>query len=162
MEWQKENFVISTDKSKLDIPFIHRFLSEESYWRLDIPIDIVEQSIAHSLCLGVYDGEKQIGFARIITDEATFGYLADVFIDGMYRGRGLSKWLMEVIMELPFISLLRRFMLATKDAHGLYKQFGFTPITFPERFMQVHRPDAYKLRDKKREGEKEILFYKRC
>lgn len=145
MEWQKENFIISTDKTKLNIPYIHRFLSEDSYWAANVPIEIVEQSIAHSICLGLYDGNKQIGFARIITDQATFGYLADVFIDNTYRGRGLSKWLMEVIMELPFISLLRRFMLATMDAHGLYQQFGFAPITFPERFMQVHRPGLYTL-----------------
>jgi GNAT superfamily N-acetyltransferase len=155
MEWHKENFIISTDKSKLDIPYIHQFLSEESYWAANIPIEIVEQSIAHSICLGMYDGDKQIGFARIITDQATFGYLADVFIDNTYRGRGFSKWLMEVIMELPFIRLLRRLMLATMDAHGLYQQFGFTPITFPERLMQVHRPDVYKQRHQKREGEKE-------
>ena len=155
MEWQKENLIISTDKSKLDIPYIHHFLSEESYWAANVPIEIVEQSIAHSICLGMYDGHKQIGFARIITDQATFGYLADVFIDNTYRGRGLSKWLMEIIMELPFIPVLRRFMLATQDAHGLYEQFGFTPITFPERFMQVHRPNVYKLGDIKREEEKE-------
>jgi GNAT superfamily N-acetyltransferase len=155
MEWQKENFTISTDKNKLNIPYIHRFLSEESYWAANIPIEIVEKSIAHSICLGIYDGDKQIGFARIITDEATFGYLADVFIDTDYRTKGLSKWLMEVIMELPFIPLLRRFMLATKDAHGLYEQFGFAPVTFPERLMQVHRPDVYEIRDKKREREKE-------
>jgi GNAT superfamily N-acetyltransferase len=157
MEWHKENFIISTDKSKLDIPYIHQFLSEESYWAANVSIDIVEQSIAHSICLGMYDGGKQIGFARIITDQATFGYLADVFIDNTYRGQGLSKWLMEVIMELPFIHLLRRFMLATMDAHGLYQQFGFTPITFPERFMQVHRPDLYKIRDRKTEEGKERL-----
>lgn len=155
MEWQKENFIISTDKNKLDISFIHSFLSEKSYWAANVPIETVEKSIAHSFCLGVYDGTQQIGFARIITDQATFGYLADVFIDVAYRKRGLSKWLMEIIMELPFIPRLRRFMLATQDAHGLYEQFGFTPITFPERLMQVHRPDVYKQRDKKREGEKE-------
>jgi GNAT superfamily N-acetyltransferase len=144
MEWQKENFTISTDKNKLDIPYIHRYLSKESYWAANVPLDIVQRSIDQSLCFGIYDGEKQIGFARIITDEATFGYLADVFIDVSYRGRGLSKWLIQVILELPFIPVLRRFMLATRDAHGLYEQFGFTPITMPELFMQIHRPDAYK------------------
>jgi GNAT superfamily N-acetyltransferase len=144
MEWQKENFTISTDKNKLDIPYIHRYLSKESYWAANVPLDIVQRSIDQSLCFGIYDGEKQIGFARIITDEATFGYLADVFIDVSYRGRSLSKWLIQVILELPFIPVLRRFMLATRDAHGLYEQFGFTPITMPELFMQIHRPDAYK------------------
>ena len=143
MEWQKANFTISTDKSKLDISYIHRFLSEESYWAANIPLKIVEKSITHSICLGMYDNEKQIGFARIITDEATFGYLADVFIDVAYRGRGLSKWLMQIVSELPFMPVLRRFMLGTKDAHRLYEQFGFAPITMPERFMQIHRPDAY-------------------
>jgi GNAT superfamily N-acetyltransferase len=144
MEWQRENFVISTDKSKLDVAYIHQFLSEESYWAANIPLQIVERSIEHSICLGVYDGEKQIGFARIITDQATFGYLADVFIDARYRGKGLSKWLMRIISGLSFMPLLRRFMLGTKDAHKLYEQFGFTPLTLPERFMQVHRPEAYK------------------
>jgi GNAT superfamily N-acetyltransferase len=145
MEWQRENFIISTDKSKLNIPYIHRFLTNESYWAAGVPLSIIEKSVENSLCLGVYEGEKQIGFARIITDEATFGYLADVFVDTAYRGRGLSKWLMLIITELPFMPLLRRFMLATKDAHKLYEQFGFTPLTFPERFMQIHQPDVYKI-----------------
>ena len=143
MEWLRENFIISTDKGKLNIPYIHHFLSKESYWAANIPLHIVKTSIEHSLCFGVYDGEKQIGFARLITDQAVFGYLADVFIDAAYRGRGLSKWLMQIIFELPFIPLLRSFMLGTKDAHKLYEQFGFTPLTSPERYMRVHRPDAY-------------------
>ena len=143
MEWQKDEFTISTDKSKLDTLYVHQFLSKQSYWAANIPLDIVKTSIDNSLCLGVYHAGKQIGFARIITDEATFGYLADVFIDPNYRGKGLSKWLMQVIMSLPFLKVVRRFMLATQDAHGLYEQFGFTPLTFPERFMQVHRPNAY-------------------
>jgi len=143
MEWQSQNFIISTDKGKLNIPYIHQFLSKESYWAANIPLHIVKTSIEHSLCFGVYDGEKQIGFARLITDQAVFGYLADVFIDAAYRGRGLSKWLMQIIFELPFIPLLRSFMLGTKDAHKLYEKFGFTPLTSPERYMRVHRPDAY-------------------
>lgn len=143
MDWQRENFIISTDKNMLDIDYIHQFLSKESYWAANIPIEVVSTSIKHSLCFGVYHKEKQIGFARIITDEATFAYLADVFIDSAYRGKGVSKWMMQIIMELPFMQLLRRFMLGTRDAHKLYEQFGFTPLTFPERFMQVHRPDAY-------------------
>ena len=145
MEWQRENFIISTDKGKLNIPYIHQFLAIESYWAANIPLHIVETSIEHSFCFGVYDGEKQVGFARLITDQATFGYLADVFIDVGYRGRGLSKWLMQIISDLPFIPLLRNLMLGTKDAHKLYEQFGFTPLTSPERYMRVHRPDAYKL-----------------
>ncbi len=148
MEWQRENFIISTDKSKLNIHYIHQFLSNESYWAAGIPYAIVEKSIANSLCFGVYDAEKQIGFARIITDEATFGYLADVFVDTAYRGRGLGKWLMEIISDLPFRKLLRNFMLGTKDAHKLYEQFGFAPLKAPERFMQVHQPNIYKVKEK--------------
>ena len=147
MEWQKDDVTISTDKSKLDIAYIHNFLSNESYWAPGIPYYIVKRSIENSLCFGMYDGKKQIGFARIITDEATFGYLADVFIDTSYRGRGLGKWLMQIICDLPFMPILRRLMLGTKDAHKLYQQFGFAPLTFPERFMQVHRPEVYKMRE---------------
>ena len=143
MEWQKENFIISTNKSKLNISYVHNFLSYQSYWAEGIPFNVVEKSIENSLCFGIYDGQKQIGFARIITDQATFGYLADVFVDTDYRGQGLGKWLMQVISHLPFMPLLRRFMLGTKDAHGLYEQFGFTPLTFTERFMQVHQPNLY-------------------
>ena len=148
MEWQQKNFLISTDKSKLNIHYIHQFLSNESYWAAGIPYAIVETSIANSFCFGIYDGEKQIGFARIITDEATFGYLADVFVDTAYRGRGLGKWLMAIISDLPFRKLLRNFMLGTKDAHQLYEQFGFTPLKAPERFMQVHHPNIYKVKEK--------------
>ena len=144
MEWQRENFIISTDKSKLDIPYIHQFLSKESYWAVNIPLHLVEISIEHSICFGIYNKEQQIGFARIITDQATFGYLADVFVDINYRGIGLSKWLMQIITDLPFMPLLRNFMLGTKDAHRLYGQFGFVPLTTPERYMRVHKPDVYK------------------
>lgn len=143
MEWQRENFIISTDKSKLNISYIHHFLANESYWAAGVPLSIVKKSIKNSLCLGIYDGEKQVGFARIITDEATFGYLADVFVDTAYRGRGLSKWLMEIISHLPFTKFLRNFMLGTKDAHKLYEQFGFTTLKAPERYMQVHQPNIY-------------------
>ena len=145
MEWQLEKFIISNDKSKLDLPYIHQFLSNESYWAAGIPYAIVAKSIEKSLCFGVYDGERQIGFARIITDEATFGYLADVFIDRAYRGKGLGKWLMEIITNLSFIPLLRGLMLATKDAHTLYEQFGFASLTNPERFMRLHRSNVYQI-----------------
>jgi GNAT superfamily N-acetyltransferase len=131
----KENFIISTDKEKLDTVFIHAYLSGESYWSKNIPYDVLLKSIEGSVCFGVYDGEKQIGFARVITDGATFGYLADVFIIHAYRGIGLSKWLMKCILEHPGLQGFRRWMLATKDAHGLYKQFGFEPLKNPERIM---------------------------
>jgi N-acetylglutamate synthase-like GNAT family acetyltransferase len=136
-------YTISTDNDRLDIPFIHAFLSG-SYWAENIPVATVAKSIAGSLCFGVYEGDKQIGFARVITDKATFGYLADVFIDTVYRGHGLSKWLMDTIMAHPDLQGLRRFMLATKDAHGLYAQYGFTPLGFVDRWMNIHKPGLYK------------------
>jgi len=136
-------FEISTDKSRLDIPYIHRFL-EQSYWAVGIPLETVERSIEGSLCFGLYHRQQQAGFARVITDGATFAYLADVFIDDRFRGRGLGKWLMEVIMRHESVQGLRRFMLATRDAHGLYEQFGFSLLTFPERWMHIHKPDVYK------------------
>jgi GNAT superfamily N-acetyltransferase len=139
----KDNYSISTDKSKLDIKMIHDFLSH-SYWAENIPVEIVQRSIEGSLCFGVFEGEKQVGFARMITDKATFAYLADVFIIETYRGRGLSKWLMEVIMTYSELQGLRRIMLATRDAHGLYTQFGFSPLTHTDRWMQIHNPDVYK------------------
>lgn len=143
MEWTKEVFTLSTDKNRLDTGYIHRFLST-SYWAENIPPEVVQRSIEGALCFGVYEGRRQIGFARVITDGATFAYLADVFIDENFRGRGLSKWLLECIMTYPSLQGLRRFMLATKDAHGLYRQFGFTSLTAAERWMQIHQPDIYK------------------
>lgn len=136
-------FLYSTDKSKLNIEYIHHYLSKESYWAKNIPIDIVKKSIEGSLCFGVYENNKQVGFARVITDCATFGYLADVFIDKDYRGQGLSKELMKFIMEQEVIKKLRRFMLATLDAHGLYAQFGFESQEGNKRLMGVKFFEEY-------------------
>ena len=136
-------FTISTDKSRLQIDVIHNYLVT-SYWAANVPRAIVERSIEHSVCFGVYKGSDQIGFARVITDQATFGYLADVFILETYRGRGLSKWLMRIILDYPDVQGFRRWMLATKDAHGLYQQFGYTPLTDPSRFLERTNPDVYK------------------
>lgn len=137
LEFQKDAFLISTDKSKLDIDLIHDYLSNHSYWAQNIPRDIVERSIQNSLCFGLYHRNIQIGFARVTTDFATFGYLADVFILEEYRGRGLSKLLMECILEkTPELQGFRRWSLATADAHGLYEQFGFTALARPERMME--------------------------
>jgi GNAT superfamily N-acetyltransferase len=119
MTVHKDNFSISTDKSKLDISIIHDFLSH-SYWSENIPKEIIQKSIEGSLCFGVYAGDKQVGFARMVTDKATFAYLADVFIIEAYRGKGLSKWLIEIILSHPDLQGLRRILLATRDAHGLY------------------------------------------
>ncbi len=137
-------FLYSTDKSKLNLDYIHHFLSKESYWAKNIPINIVKTSIEGSLCFGVYENDKQVGFARVITDYATFGYLADVFIDKDYRGRGLSKELMTFIMEQDVVKKLRRFMLATLDAHSLYAQFGFESQEGNKRLMGVKFFEEYK------------------
>jgi N-acetylglutamate synthase-like GNAT family acetyltransferase len=145
-EARKENYFISTDVSKLNVDLIHHYLSEESYWAKGIPKDVVEKSIANSLCFGIYCDNEQIGFARLVTDKATFGYLADVFILSKYRGKGLSKFLMQTIHAHPELQNLRRWWLGTKDDHGLYEQFGWTRITddVAKRFMQKHNPDVYK------------------
>lgn len=145
----KDGFCISTDKSKLDISVIHTYLSEESYWAKNISREIVEKSLEGSVCFGIYHTQTQIGFARVITDMATFGYLADVFIVKEFRGRGLSKWLMQFILRHPPLQNFRRWMLVTRDAHDLYKQFGFVPIVNPERFMRLSLFDEYPAINKK-------------
>lgn len=134
---------ISTDKGRLDVPMIHRFLSQEAYWCQNIPIEIVERSIANSVCFGVFLNDQQIGFARVVTDLATFGYLADVFILPAYRGHGYSKQLMRFIMNYGPLQGIRRMMLVTQDAHGLYRQFGFAPIETPENTMFIKFFTAY-------------------
>lgn len=140
------DYEISTDVERLDVGMIHRFLAEESYWSKGIPRPIVERAIAHSLCFGVYHRGSQVGFARIVTDKATFALLSDVFILAPHRGRGLSKRLMRSVIGHPELQGLRRFLLLTSDAHGLYKQFGFEPLASPARFMEVLRADVYQPR----------------
>ncbi len=150
----KKDFIISTDRHKLDIECIQNYLSKESYWAKNIPVEIVKKSIDGSLCFGLYVKDslknpqklfsaKQIGFARVITDRATFAYLADVFIIEAFRGQGLAKWLLEVIMQYPDLQGLRRWLLATQDAHGLYSKFGFLPLDKPERMMGFKSFDNY-------------------
>ena len=136
-------YTIDTDKTRLDIPLIHQFLSQQAYWCLNIPLGIVQRSIENSICFGVYQGEEQVGFARVITDSATFAYLADVFILPEHRGWGLSKQLMEYIMACPPLQGLRRWMLITLDAQGLYTQFGFKPIEDPQNTMFIKPFDRY-------------------
>ncbi|MGF7219207.1 GNAT superfamily N-acetyltransferase [Spirosoma lacussanchae] len=137
------DYTISTDKSRLNVPLIREFLSQQSYWAKNIPFDIVERSIANSLCFGVYQHEQQVGFARVITDQATFAYLSDVFILSEHRGKGLSKWLVQTISDWPELQGLRRWMLATRDAHSLYEQFGFRVIDQPDFFMQRKLIETY-------------------
>ncbi len=145
-DFEKQGYLISADKATLDIAVIHQYLSVESYWAQNIPLEIVQRSVDNSLCFGVYHQNKQIGFARLITDKATFAYLADVFIIESYRGKGLSKRLIQFIHAYPEVQGLRRWMLGTKDAHGLYAQFGWKPMPeeLAQRFMQFHNPDVYK------------------
>jgi N-acetylglutamate synthase-like GNAT family acetyltransferase len=133
---------MSTDPDLLDVDAIHAYLSR-SYWAAGVPRETVERSIRGSICFGLYAADKQIGFARVITDRATFAYLADVYVLEEYRGRGLSKWLMRVIMAHPDLQSLRRFMLVTRDAHGLYAQYGFHALGNPELHMELVRSDIY-------------------
>jgi GNAT superfamily N-acetyltransferase len=144
MHWSRDGFLISDEKVRLQPAYIHDYLSKKSYWAEHIPLETVKKSIDGSVCFGMYDKNKQIGFARVVTDKATFGYLADVFVDENYRGKGLGKWLMEVIMAYPDLQGLRRWMLGTKDAHELYKKFGFEQLENPQRIMHIHHAEAYK------------------
>lgn len=134
---------ISTDPSRLDVDLIHRWLSEESYWAKRIPRATVERSIANSLCFGAYDGDAQVGFARVITDRAVFAYVADVFVLESHRGRGISKQVMQAIRTHPELQGLRRWHLLTRDAHSLYAQYGFRPLDYPPRHMEIFVPDIY-------------------
>ena len=142
--YTRGNFRIKTENSQLDISFIHKFLSEEAYWSKGIPLETVQKSIENSLNFGLFEFEKQIGFARVISDYATIAYLGDVFILDAYRGKGLSKWLMQVIEAHPQLQDLRRWILLTSDAHGLYEKIGFKPIAKPELYMERHDPEVYR------------------
>jgi GNAT superfamily N-acetyltransferase len=141
-EYRKGEFLVSTDRALIDLEVVHRFLTE-CYWAKGIPRDIVARSIENSLCFGVYAEGKQVGFARVISDYATYAYIGDVFLLESFRGRGLGKWLMECIMQHPRLQGLRRWSLVTSDAHGLYAQFGFEPLKKPQNYMELHRPDVY-------------------
>jgi GNAT superfamily N-acetyltransferase len=135
-EYTRDGYTISTDRARLDIGLIHAFLSESAYWAQGRSLDIVRKTIQNSLCFGLYEGEQQVGFARVVTDYATFGWLCDVFVIESHRGRGLSKWLVECIASHPELSGLRTLMLATRDAHGLYERYGgFQRLTEAERWM---------------------------
>ena len=139
-----ENYRISSDQNDLDIESIHKFISN-SYWAKGIPLEILTRAISNSLCFGVFDKERgQVGFARMVTDSATYAYLADVYILEGHRGKGLSKMLMEEIMSHPDLQGLRRMTLATADAHGLYKKYGFPELSNPEIFMENWNPEVYK------------------
>ncbi len=161
-EDRQGNHLVSTDRARLDLDVIHGFLTN-CYWAKGIPLATVQRSIENSLCFGVYEGSGsavpllakaarseapqlvQVGFARVVSDFATVAYLGDVFVLESHRGRGLSKWLMECVTRHPALQNLRRWILLTRDAHGLYSQYGFTPLKTPERYMELHRPNIYDL-----------------
>ncbi|MHB8207531.1 GNAT family N-acetyltransferase [Mucilaginibacter sp.] len=136
----KKGYKISTDQNLLDLEVIHNYLSNESYWSKGITKEKVQRSIENSMCFGVYKDGKQVGLARVVTDKAIFAYLCDVFILDEYRGNGLSKWLLQTILAHPDLQGLKRWTLATLDAHGLYKQFGFAPLSNPDRWMDIFTP----------------------
>jgi len=137
-------YKISSETSDMDISAIHQYISR-SYWASNIPISTMKKAIENSLCFGVFtDAGEQIAFARLITDSATFAYLADVYVLEDHRGKGISKWLMDCIVKHPDLQGLRRMALATSDAHGLYEQFGFTPLKSPDTFMELHQANVYK------------------
>ena len=143
MDWQKGEFTISTDRNRLQIDVIYKYLTEESYWAKERSYEQTETAIKNSLPFGVYKGENLVGFARIVTDYATFAYLGDVFILEEYRGKGLSKRLMETIVNHPHLQGLRRWVLATRDAHALYEKYEFSALRYPERWMEKTAPNAY-------------------
>jgi len=142
MEATARDVEVTTDASRIDLEAIHGFLTT-SYWSPAIPREVVERAIAHSLCFGALDGDRQVGFARVVSDRATFAYVCDVFVLESHRGRGVGKSLMAAIMAHPDLQGLRRIMLFSRDAHGLYAQYGFGAARYPDRLMEVFNPHPY-------------------
>ncbi|MGO8797064.1 MAG: GNAT family N-acetyltransferase [Candidatus Sulfotelmatobacter sp.] len=142
VEHCRGDFVISTDRERLSLDVMYDFLTN-CYWAQGIPREVVARSIEHSLCFGIYDGNAQVGFARVVSDFATVAYLGDVFVLESHRGRGLSTWLMECIVQHPALQNLRRWILLTRDAQGIYSRLGFVPLEKPDRYMELHRPNVY-------------------
>ena len=144
-EWRRGDHLISTDPSLLDVDLVSSYLSNESYWARGIPRETVARSLGGSVVFGLYQKMHQIGFARVISDLATIAYLGDVFVLEPHRGQGLSKWLMESVLSHPQLQGLRRWILATRDAHELYQRYGFASLVSPEKFMELHDPGVYGL-----------------
>ena len=141
--YHSDGYWLTTDKSKMDVSAIHHFLSTEAYWSKNIPFEKVQKAVEHSLNFGLFDNEKQIGYARVITDFATIAYLGDVYVLAAYRGKGLSKWMIKIIMNYRELQGFRRWILLTGDAHGLYRQFGWQDISNPEKWMEIHNKEVY-------------------
>ena len=141
-EWRKGEYLVTTDPARVDLEVVHGYL-EDSYWAKGIPLEVCRRSIEHSLNFSLYHGETQVGFCRVITDYATFGYLGDVFVLESHRGRGLAKWMTELVVSHPNLQGFRRWVLLTRDAHGLYHQVGFKEVAAPERYMELWTPNVY-------------------
>jgi len=139
-----KGYHISTDKSLINFDVVHTYLSKDSYWAQQLPAETLKTAIENSICFGIYKQKQQVGFARVISDKATFAYICDVFVLPEFRGVGLSKWLVQTIITNPELQGLRRWSLATLDAHGLYKQMGFTELSKPGNWMEIYRPEIYK------------------
>ena len=144
MQWQRDGYLVSDDRSLLDAAAVHRFISGESYWAPGISEAIMARAMANSMCFGVYRDERQVGFARVVTDKATFAYLCDVFVDSAHRGNGLGKWLVHCVLDHPDLQGLRRIALMTRDAHDLYRRFGFKPMPDAARYLEIVRADPYR------------------
>jgi GNAT superfamily N-acetyltransferase len=143
-ERSRDNYLVTTDPARLDLDAVHGFLAG-AYWSAGIPRELLARAIANSLCFNLLeDGSRQVGFARVCTDGATFAYLMDVYVLPERRGQGLGHWLMECVMAHPSLAGLRRFLLITKDAHWLYRPFGFAPLAHPERYLEIWKPDLYR------------------
>lgn len=143
VESRQDEYLMSTDPARLDPKAVHAFLTT-AHWCTGISLPLVEKALANSLCFGIYHGKEQVALSRVVTDYATFAYLCDVYVLEAHRGKGLGHWMVECVMTHPDLQNLRRFTLATKDAHGIYGAFGFTPPKAPERQMERHDPDVYK------------------
>lgn len=144
---QRGDYVISTDRTRLDLEVVHDYLSNQSYWAVGRSLETIRRSIENSVSFGLYEGDKQVGFARVVTDYATFAWVADVFVLESARGRGLGTWLVEVILAHPDLRGFRRWTLATKDAHELYRKFGFSELKRPERWMERRDPETQETPD---------------
>ena len=156
MKWRKNNFEIDTNRKRFDLDLIHDYLSKKSYWATGRSKETIGRSIRNSVAFGIYEDKKQVGFARVITDYATFGWIADVFVVEEYRGQGLAKWLMEVMIDHPKLQGFRRWVLATKDAHELYRRYGFEELKRPERWMERRDPKTEEQPDYWRDTESSV------